>query len=189
VLGIDGHYVNSQELRIAPEHFRGADLAAPFHVGRRFDVAMSLEVAEHLPTSVAASFVTSLVELAPAVLFSAAVPGQGGVGHINEQWPWYWKTQFARLGYLQLDPFRRLLWGNAEVAPYYQQNLYLYVDPSIHQSLIDRIGVPDQHNEMTLVRTSILKDALRPDIQTRLFQRVRSAVRRVFRCGVTDASQ
>ena len=90
-------------------------------------------MAEHLPHRAAPDFVAGLVALAPAVVFSAAVPGQGGVHHVNEQWPWYWKEWFARHGYLQLDPFRQAIWKNPDVAVYYQHNLLLYVDRAVHQ--------------------------------------------------------
>jgi SAM-dependent methyltransferase len=93
-LGIDGNGA-STDLDISPEHFRVMDLTQPFTIGRTFDLAMSLEVAEHLPPSAATHFVKALTGLAPAVLFSAAIPGQGGTRHINEQWQSYWADLFA----------------------------------------------------------------------------------------------
>lgn len=65
------------------------DLTQPLSLGRKFDLCVSMEVAEHLPPSRADSFVADLVGLAPVVLFSAAVPEQGGTNHLNEQWPDY----------------------------------------------------------------------------------------------------
>jgi hypothetical protein len=70
-----------------------------------------------------------LTRAAPLVLFSAAVPGQGGVGHRNEQWPDYWRQLFAEHGYRRLDPRRRHIWQDARVAGWYQQNLYLFAAP------------------------------------------------------------
>src|SRR5579862_3100091 len=74
----------------SPRKVHCSRLDRPFNLGRSFDLAMSFEVAEHLPPDAAKGFVDSLTRLAPLVLFSAAIPFQGGVGHINEQWPEYW---------------------------------------------------------------------------------------------------
>jgi hypothetical protein len=69
------------------------------------------------------SFVTELCELAPFILFSAAVPGQGGVGHYNEQWSSYWAALFADNGYVVSTTLRAELWDNPGVEHWYRQNL------------------------------------------------------------------
>jgi hypothetical protein len=51
---------------------------------KRFDLAISLEVAEHLPEGSAGALVSTLIEAAPVVVFSAAIKGQSGTNHINE---------------------------------------------------------------------------------------------------------
>jgi SAM-dependent methyltransferase len=156
VLGVDGGHVRRDELRIPPDCFRAHDLAHPLAAGRRFDVALCLEVAEHLPAESAADLVRSLTAAAPAVVFSAAVPGQGGVHHVNEQWPWYWQNLFDEHRYRCLDVFRKELWQNPEVEAYYQQNLLLFVDPAVHGALLD--AHPHAlDNRLTLVQTYILK--------------------------------
>jgi SAM-dependent methyltransferase len=170
--GIDGPHVTDEQLLFPRERFTRRDLSRPFALGRRFDVVLSLEVAEHLPARSAAGFVGCLTALGPAVVFSAALPGQGGTHHVNEQWPWYWKELFAARGYVQLDPFRKTIWRNPDVAFYYQQNLFLYVDPAAHQPLIDRVGVPDKYSELTLVRTTVLQDLLRPSLLRRAWRRL-----------------
>jgi SAM-dependent methyltransferase len=78
VTGVDGDSVDRDRLEIPADRFRGHDLARPLSVGRTFDLAVSLEVAEHLPAASADDFVASLAHLAPVVLFSAAAPYQGG---------------------------------------------------------------------------------------------------------------
>jgi SAM-dependent methyltransferase len=128
VLGVDGDYVNRESLLIPSEFFVPADLAQGVVLHQTFDLCLSLEVAEHLPAAAAPRFVGSLASLAPVVLFSAAVPGQTGTGHLNERWPDYWMALFAEHGYLQLDPFRHQLWQDSRVAWWYRQNLFLYVD-------------------------------------------------------------
>jgi SAM-dependent methyltransferase len=127
VLGVDGDYVERARLEIPRERFRAHDLTQPLHLDRAFDLAVSLEVAEHLPADAADGFVESLTRLAPVVLFSAAAPYQGGQNHVNEQWPAYWARRFAGRGYLPVDCLRRRVWANPEVEWWYAQNTFLYV--------------------------------------------------------------
>jgi SAM-dependent methyltransferase len=127
VIGVDGHYVNQDALEIDPQRFVVVDLAEPFNLGRRFDVAQSLEVAEHLPPARATSFVADLVAHASAVLFSAATPGQGGEHHLNERPVEYWQSLFLRHDYLALDCLRPLLAGERKIPAWYRYNLILYV--------------------------------------------------------------
>ena len=127
-LGLDGDYA-ATILQIPQSHFQTADLTKPVTISRRtgFDLAMSLEVAEHLPAEIAPRFVRDLTNVAPQVLFSAAVPGQGGVGHINERWLSYWADLFKAQGYFPVDTLRPQLWTREEVAWWYRQNLMLFV--------------------------------------------------------------
>jgi SAM-dependent methyltransferase len=127
ILGIDGHHVPVDQLQIDQHDFVAADLTQPLRLRRYFDLAMSLEVAEHLSPEKADQFVDSLTRLAPTVLFSAAIPFQGGEHHLNEQWPTYWVERFDKRDYAALDPFRRLLWEQSEVEWWYCQNLVLFV--------------------------------------------------------------
>ena len=127
VLGIDGDYVPRQLLQIASDRFRSADLSRPVSVGRRFDLAVSLEVAEHLPAAAAAEFVSSLAGLAPVVLFSAAIPLQGGTQHLNEQWPEYWAELFAQHRFEVVDCLRGEIWWNPSVRWWYAQNIFFFV--------------------------------------------------------------
>jgi SAM-dependent methyltransferase len=127
VFGVDGTYVDTEKLMIPKDHFQPADLGAGIRLPRQFDLAMSVEVAEHLPEASADGFVDSLVGLAPVVAFSAAVPGQGGREHVNEQWQSWWAGKFEQRGYLTVDALRRRLWSRDGVQPYYAQNLLLYV--------------------------------------------------------------
>ena len=127
VLGIDGSYVDRSTLELPPERFLARDLGRPFDVGRRFDLVLSLEVAEHLPEERAAAFVETLARLGKLVLFSAAIPGQGGTHHVNEQWPAYWAELFAAQGFVHVDCLRRRLWHDENVAFWYAQNLLVYV--------------------------------------------------------------
>jgi len=128
MLGIDGHWVRPGALFIDPECFVAADLTQPIDPPRRFDLAMSLEVAEHLPSDRAGTFVESIIRAAPAVLFSAAIPFQGGLRHFNEQWPAYWAQLFRERGYRCIDCIRERIWNDPRVTYWYAQNTLLFVD-------------------------------------------------------------
>jgi hypothetical protein len=130
VLAIDGPWVDRTRLAVPPDRFRATDLAEIADVGRRFELAISLEVAEHLPPDASERHVRLLVGAAPIVVFSAAVPGQGGIGHVNERWPADWAALFARHGYEVVDCLRPMLWSADDVQWWYAQNMLLFGDPA-----------------------------------------------------------
>jgi SAM-dependent methyltransferase len=127
VVGLDGDYVDTALLQIPPAQFRPMDLGKPIKLERSFDLAISLEVAEHLDPSRADGFVQDITALAPAILFSAAIPRQGGTHHVNEQWQSWWAEKFERQGYVACDVIRSRVWSNAKVDFWYKQNIVLYV--------------------------------------------------------------
>jgi SAM-dependent methyltransferase len=126
VFGIDGDWVNDELLRIPGDRFEAKDLTQPIDVGRRFDLAISLEVAEHLPESAAEIFVTSLTGLSDRVLFSAAIPYQGGTHHVNERWVEYWVERFEACGFVGFDPVRPRIWHDDKIRLCYRQNVVLF---------------------------------------------------------------
>jgi SAM-dependent methyltransferase len=127
VLGVDGSYVDQSMLHIPQDAFRPADLAQPFSLDRTFDLAVSLEVAEHLPLGSASTIVESLTRLAPVVLFSAGIPGQTGENHLNEQWQSWWVDRFKKCGFEAVDCIRSRVWDDAAVEWWYAQNVLLMV--------------------------------------------------------------
>jgi SAM-dependent methyltransferase len=127
VLGVDGAYVPREALMIEAACFLAADLGSLPAIGQRFDLALCLEAAEHLPAERAEQLAETLVGFADVVLFSAAIPYQGGHGHVNENWPGYWADKFAAHGYLVYDELRRQIWSDAEVCWWYRQNLLVFV--------------------------------------------------------------
>lgn len=126
-LGIDGDYVPRNALKIPTSDFLALDLNYPLNISDRFDLAMSLEVAEHLPPERAEDFVSDLCSLSNVVLFSAAIPFQGGTGHLNENWPEYWAALFRARGFRVIDFIRPLVWTNNNVDVWYRQNLFVFV--------------------------------------------------------------
>lgn len=121
------------------------DLTRTITVDRRFDLALCLEVAEHLPIERAAELVRDLTRLADVVVFSAAVPGQGGNGHINEQWPSWWSRLFATEGFVTCDPIRPAVWSNDAVDYWYRQNCLVHIHAG-RKDLLARIPPAPAHD-------------------------------------------
>jgi len=175
VFGVDGDWVDARWLQIPSEKFSQADLRNPLHLNRQFDLALALEVAEHLPMEAADVFVDSLTRLAPVVLFSAAIPFQGGTNHLNEQWPEYWAKLFDDRGYEVSDCIRSQIWQDDRVAWWYRQNLLLFVRkdvagnyPQLFAHTIERSGqmlsVVHPRNYLRLVEpqaTSLVGEVIR----------------------------
>ena len=128
VLGIDGSWVNRDLLHkhISEEEFKECNLEEPIQLEKKYDLALSLEVAEHLSEKSAKAFVKSLVNAGKVVVFSAAIPSQGGQNHINEQWLSYWETLFLENGYVLHDVIRPILWDNPKIFCWYKQNMVLF---------------------------------------------------------------
>jgi SAM-dependent methyltransferase len=127
VLGIDGQYIDRTLLMVPEQFFRAADLTFPINLERKFDLAVCVEVGEHLPESASGTLAKSLTESAPVILFSAAIPGQGGIDHINLQWPPYWEKLFLARGFDLVDCIRWRVWDRADVEVWYAQNCLLFV--------------------------------------------------------------
>ncbi|UWR63819.1 class I SAM-dependent methyltransferase [Phaeobacter inhibens] len=138
IAGVDGDYVDRSRLAIPASQYHAADLTKDFDLGRRFDLAQSLEVGEHLPQAASAKLVAGLTRHADRVLFSAAVPGQGGEFHINEQPLSFWQDLFAAQGYSAFDCVRPALKTADGVEPWYRYNTVLYVNAA------GRAGLPDE---------------------------------------------
>lgn len=156
LVGIDGGYVNKQMLMIPVDRFIAADLSEPLVVDRSFDLALCLEVAEHLSQSSASTLITSLAKLAPAVLFSAAVPFQGGTEHKNEQWPPYWEALFQEHGFRALDCIRPQVWSSPRVMYWYAQNTLLFVHNEMYSQCKGLVASTGTHTAaLALVHPSL----------------------------------
>ncbi|MEM6638084.1 MAG: class I SAM-dependent methyltransferase [Pseudomonadota bacterium] len=139
VVGVDGAYIDRDMLVIPSENFLSHDLTKEFRLGRRFTLALSLEVGEHLPSEATSVLVETLVSHADIVAFSAAVPGQGGEHHVNERPLDDWRNEFATHGYAAFDYVRPLLAGRGDVEPWYRYNIMLYVKEEVVSSLPETV--------------------------------------------------
>ena len=129
--GVDGSWVNKDLLLIPSECFSQFDISQPDLQEKipqkRFDLTVSSEVAEHIDPCDTDVFMDNLTSFSDVVLFSAAIPGQGGTHHVNEQWPSYWIEKFAARGFIPVDCIRPEIWDDDTMRPDYRQNLMLFV--------------------------------------------------------------
>ncbi|MGN6617281.1 MAG: methyltransferase domain-containing protein [Ilyomonas sp.] len=131
IVGIDGPWVDRTKLFIPEKHLMMMNLEERFSLDRRFDMALCLEVAEHLSESAADTLVNNLTTLSDLIIFSAATVNQGGQNHLNEQHVNYWIDKFSKEGFVFYDVFRRFFWNNSKVNWWYKQNMFLVMNQSI----------------------------------------------------------
>lgn len=163
VLGIDSPFVNKDLLSkfLEAKEFLAFDLTKPFNISRKFDLALSLELAEHLPPRSALQHVDDLTSHADLIIFSAAIPAQFGQNHTNEQWQSYWAEKFFAKGYKCYDLIRPHFWNNQQVDFWYKQNMLVYSKHELPflQAITTDIIHPDAWSKQ-VSRTSSLKSQL-----------------------------
>jgi hypothetical protein len=186
IVGIEGGVVTEDALHVPEDIVHRMDLEEPIDLGESFDLAMSLEVGEHLPVRAARTLVTSIVAHADLVLFSAAIPLQGGLHHINEQWPEYWAELFGEHGYQCFDVLRWRIWSDERIEWWYRQNILLFAageaafelvkgahEPSVPHSLVHPVAMDRAAQQLAYqkgVRESAreLRSAARRAVRRRL---------------------
>jgi len=139
VVGIDGNYINRDQLLIHDEQFLAHDLSTSINLGRKFDLVQSLEVAEHIEQCHSEVFIKNLVCHGDVILFSAAAKGQGGDNHVNEQDYEYWRSLFKRNDYVPIDCIRGEIKADKQIEAWYRYNTFLYVNKKILSELPEKI--------------------------------------------------
>jgi SAM-dependent methyltransferase len=145
-VGVDGDHVDKSRLTIDQSHFKVQNLTRSWNLGRKYDLVICLEVAEHLPDSASDLLVEALTQHGDVIIFSAAIPGQGGQNHINEQWTSYWQNKFSKLGFYFHDALRPLIWKNKSIEWWYKQNMFLVSREPSQKEILDMIH-PDLFEE------------------------------------------
>ncbi len=150
--GVDGDYVKEENLVISPSQFKPVDVSKKFNLRKKFDLVISLEVAEHLPESAADIFIENLCRHGDLILFSAAIPGQGGNAHLNEQWQSYWADKFIRQQFFVNDVIRERIWSNIDIPYYYKQNAILYSKNQIKSPSISVLNIIHPEKYLQLLK-------------------------------------
>ncbi|HZM24551.1 MAG TPA: alpha-1,2-fucosyltransferase [Anaerolineales bacterium] len=124
-VGLD-YRIKKKDLLIPAERFIECDLEHEFYQSdTKFDLCLCLEVAEHLRPDRAEGLVKMLCSLSDFVLFSAAIPFQGGTGHVNEQWQSWWAELFSQHYFFAWDVQPEIR-SNPDVELWYRNNMILY---------------------------------------------------------------
>jgi SAM-dependent methyltransferase len=161
--GFDGPWVDDDQLVIPRQNFTRIDLEGGIKSETTFDVAISFEVAEHLSEPAADEFIASLCKLAPVVCFSAAIPGQGGTNHLNEQWQSYWIRKFKNHGYECFDAIRPKIWHENLVSVHYRQNMFVFARNPINPEMYENLKGYEVGNRIPdLVHPEVLSDKTGP---------------------------
>jgi len=194
IKGYDGHWTDKESLEIPKECFEAINLENIIAVEKRYDLAISIEVAEHLPEKSAEAFIQMLTKSSDIILFSAAIPYQGGTNHINLQWQDYWHKLFHSFGYMGID-IRKLLWNDTKVKTWYKQNMILYVQ----KNKIEQINVSKYHCGITdqclnIVHPETYIEKAKKHIQnmplTQLYKEViKRTIKRIRRKGLGNLSK
>jgi SAM-dependent methyltransferase len=197
VFGIDGPYLDPQTLLIPREKYQAADLSRPLTLGRQFDLVESLEVGEHIAVEHSNQFLETILSHGKPVLFSAAVPGQGGTYHVNEQPYEHWRDRFAERGYALFDFVRPHIVKNRSVDYFYRYNILLFAHESVCGRLPQRIQstriapsspIPNMAPRLYRLRCKILQ-TMSPAAVTRIAQfRLRILAAKDWLLGTSAAS-
>ncbi len=156
VLGLDGEYARCN-LQINPNEFKATDISAKFLLDKKYDLALCLEVGEHISTNKSRTLIDSLTKAADVILFSAAPPGQGGIHHVNEQWPEFWQRLFQNKDFVCIDCIRPMIYNNPEIAFWYRQNIFLYVHKKALKKFPRWQTQQNQAKDILLLHRSLIK--------------------------------
>lgn len=150
IKGINGLIPPEEELHIDSGRILEADLSLPLNLDEKFDMALCLEVAEHLDQAHANQLISTLTKLSDHIIFSAAIPNQPGDHHVNCQWPSYWQQLFNEYGFACEDSIRPVIWDRETIEPWYRQNIFVArrsakaggepkLPPLIHHAMLPHI--------------------------------------------------
>jgi len=155
VLGVDGIWADMDAIstNIGIKDFVSHDLTTTFKANRKYDLVISLEVAEHIGIDYSDKFLDSLTNSGDEIVFSAALPNQGGQNHINEQWTDFWVDKFLERGYFKKDIIKPLIWNNNNIFWWYRQNIMLFTkNPNKYNKYLD-LNISDLiHKENYLIK-------------------------------------
>lgn len=129
ILGVEGNPAAFNYAVVPREFLVVHDLREPYITDRKFDLAFSIEVAEHIPEAFDDAYVDTIANASDTVVLSAAPPGQGGTHHVNEKPRSYWKGKFEDRGMKYdaktVEVLRRKI--NVEFINYVPENIFVFV--------------------------------------------------------------
>ncbi|WP_312090332.1 methyltransferase domain-containing protein [Chryseobacterium sp.] len=168
IRGVDGEWADLKEIEnnIGQNNFVSFNLNNVYNPNKKYDLAISLEVAEHIDKLYADNFVQTLVNCSDNIVFSAAIPLQGGQNHINEQWNEYWVEKFEKHGYKLVDFLKPYFWDNDNIFWWYKQNILFFTKTPdrFTEFKINKLTNP-VHKELFALKVSELEVLRKRNIQ------------------------
>lgn len=161
ILGVDGDYVQKDRLKIPEKKFLASDLRVPIFLDKKFDLAISTEVAEHLEQEKEEIYLDNITRASDQILFTAAVPGQMGVNHINEQWQFYWIKKFRERGYYCDFSIRDFFWNDGRINSWRRQNILYF-----------------SKKKTKLVKSKPIMDVIHPDERERVQKELKKILKK-----------
>lgn len=161
VIGVDGAWVDREKLSkyLTKDEYIEHNLELPLKLDKKYDLVLSLEVGEHLSQNAAKIHVQNLISAGKIVIFSAAIPFQGGQNHVNEQWQSYWKQLFENEDYVQKDIIRPNLWNSASIPWWYRQNSFVYAHKDVQIADHKNYSINNViHPELYIAKVKALKE-------------------------------
>ena len=191
VAGVDGEWVDRSKLVIPQDKFFQYDITiAGLNEklpAKRFDLTISSEVAEHLDEKDSDVYMDNLTSFSDVILFSAAIPGQIGTHHVNEQWPSYWIKKFNERGFIPVDCIRPLIWNDEIIYVWYKQNLMFFVKKDSLENYPDLAKYSDWpcldlvHPKLFESRASVSKPGFKATIKNILPSFLRAIKKRIVK--------
>jgi len=160
IYGIEGPWLNPKQLRIDSQYVAIQDLEQSFNLHRSFDLIISLEVAEHLSPMTASTFIASLVSHGDIILFSAAIPYQGGHNHINEQFLSYWADLFDKFDFVPIDIIRGQIWDDKDIHWWLRQNILLFIRRSAINDKAFFLKYINSYKPLSIVHPEVYRSRL-----------------------------
>jgi SAM-dependent methyltransferase len=154
LVGIEGKWLDISKIVIPDKLIIIKDLEKNIDLSRKFDLVICLEVAEHLSSNSADILVNTLTRHSDIIIFSAAIPDQGGQNHINEQWVGYWQTLFRKRNYEFYDILRPLFWNNPNIYWWYRQNVFVVIKNSLNPNYPKKEILNFVHPELYMIKVN-----------------------------------
>jgi SAM-dependent methyltransferase len=139
VVGVDGDSVPLDLLDVEKTCITLSDLNNKISIEKKFDMAICLEVAEHLLPSRGPELVRDLTKLSDVVLFGAAIPYQIGTGHINCRWQSFWSGLFEGEDFVRTSYIQQKHWLDRRINVVYRQNACIYINKKSVGSFLDGV--------------------------------------------------
>ncbi len=137
-------------------HYESINFETHEYSYKKSNLAICLEVVEHISQDRANLHILRMCQTSDVILFSGAVKGQGGTGHINEQTLEYWVNQFKSHGWIPIDIIRPQIKHNHKIPSYYKNNILLFVHEKNYDKILSTISDPNSRTffkERTAIST------------------------------------